>query len=112
MISGDGKVTVEDMTMAYNVKEHPKVKNGEWTDTRAYKEYLSTFEAENQPDGVVSLAGSGSITVMGVYFCLYVLLAGGGGGGVEGAVAQTVERATSGEEVPGSISAVAARSHN
>ena len=33
---------------------------------------------------------------------------GGGGGG--GAVAQSVERATPGEEVPGSIPAVAARS--
>ena len=34
---------------------------------------------------------------------------GGGGGGERGAVAQSVERATPGEEVPGSIPAVATR---
>ena len=35
---------------------------------------------------------------------------GGGGGGGGGAVAQSVERATPGEDVPGSIPAVAAHS--
>ena len=42
------------------------------------------------------------------FFPLYTNTGGGGGGG--GAVAQSVERATPGEEVPGSISGVAARS--
>ena len=39
---------------------------------------------------------------------LLTVVRGGGGGG--GEVAQSVERATPGEEVPGSIPAVAARS--
>ena len=43
-----------------------------------------------------------------VFFTVFFVGAGGGGGG--GAVAQSVERATPGEEVPGSIPAVAARS--
>ena len=42
-------------------------------------------------------------------FCIATAAKRGGGGG-GGAVAQSVERATPGEEVPGSIPAVAARS--
>ena len=43
-----------------------------------------------------------------VFFFHFTQTLWGGGGG--GAVAQSVERATPGEEVPGSIPAVAARS--
>ena len=45
------------------------------------------------------------------WFILFsISVSGGGGGGRGGSVAQSLERATPGEEVPGSIPAVAAHS--
>ncbi|GFN98440.1 calcyphosin-like protein [Plakobranchus ocellatus] len=53
--SGDGVVTVKDIAMSYNAKNHPKYLNGEWTETKVYQEYLKTFEAEGHVDGCVTL---------------------------------------------------------
>ena len=37
----------------YNAKQHPKVISGEKTEADIFKEFLSTFDTPDQPDGVV-----------------------------------------------------------
>ena len=41
----------------YNCKNHPKYRNGEWTEEDVFKDFLSTFEVRGDGDGVVSLLG-------------------------------------------------------
>ena len=38
----------------YNVKNHPKYQNGEWTEKQCMEEFLKSFEAPNSIDGKVS----------------------------------------------------------
>ena len=38
----------------YNARDHPKVRNGVWTEDQAYESYLKNFDSPNDPDGVVS----------------------------------------------------------
>ena len=37
----------------YNAREHPKYKNGEWTEKEVFEEFLRNFEPEDH-DGKVS----------------------------------------------------------
>ena len=39
----------------YNVKQHPKYQNGEWTETQVFESYLKAFDSPNDPDGIVSV---------------------------------------------------------
>ncbi|KAL8622460.1 hypothetical protein ACOMHN_034125 [Nucella lapillus] len=50
--SGDGVVTVEDLKGVYNVKNHPKYKNGEWTEDQCLKQFLDSFDSKDK-DGKV-----------------------------------------------------------
>lgn len=71
--TGDGKITVEDLKgyvlhpligecnlkdslfphSVYNAKDHPKFRNGVWTEEQVFLEFLKTFDSPNDPDGVV-----------------------------------------------------------
>ncbi|XP_078574058.1 calcyphosin-like protein [Branchiostoma floridae x Branchiostoma japonicum] len=53
--SGDGVITAQDLKGVYNVREHPKYKNGELTEAQCFEEFLKTFEG-GQPnkDGKVT----------------------------------------------------------
>ena len=54
--TGDGVINALDLKGAYNVKQHPKYKNGEWTETQCFNDFLKTFEPdEARRDGQVSL---------------------------------------------------------
>jgi hypothetical protein len=37
----------------YNVRNHPKYQNGEWTEEQILKKFLDTFDTRGQEDGVV-----------------------------------------------------------
>ncbi|CAH1243626.1 CAPSL [Branchiostoma lanceolatum] len=53
--SGDGVITPADMKGVYNVREHPKYKNGEWTENQCFEEFLKTFEPDSSKrDGSVT----------------------------------------------------------
>ncbi|XP_074653356.1 calcyphosin-like protein [Tubulanus polymorphus] len=52
--SGDGVLTVHDLQGIFNTRMHPKVKNGEWTETQAFEEFLRTFDTPNQADNKVT----------------------------------------------------------
>ena len=55
------------------------------------------------------ISNDANINFIALFLPIFLCELGGGGGG-RGAVAQSVEHSTPGEEVPGSIPAVAARS--
>jgi len=53
--SGDGVFDMKDLKRVYKVTEHPKYKNGEWDEARVFKEFLNTFEPEeDKRDGKVT----------------------------------------------------------
>lgn len=52
--TGDGKITVEDLRGVYNAKEHPKFRNGVWSEDKVFLEFLSTFDSPNDPDGIIT----------------------------------------------------------
>ena len=43
----------------YNVRKHPKVANGKWTEEQAFADFLKTFDSPDDPDGKVSSRNSG-----------------------------------------------------
>lgn len=45
--SGDGTVTPADMKGVYNARKHPKYQNGEWTEEQVFKDFLKTYDANN-----------------------------------------------------------------
>ena len=51
----DGNITVEDLKGVYNVKKHPKFLSGEWNEERCLREFLDSFDAPDNKDGVVCL---------------------------------------------------------
>ncbi|CAH3164958.1 unnamed protein product, partial [Porites lobata] len=53
--TGDGEVTFEDLKGVYKVTEHPKYKNGEWSEDQVFKEFLNSFEPDpSSRDGKVT----------------------------------------------------------
>ena len=50
----DGNITVEDLKGVYNVKKHPKFLSGEWNEEKCLREFLDSFDAPDNKDGVVS----------------------------------------------------------
>lgn len=38
----------------YNAREHPKYKNGEWTEKEVFEEFLKSFEPDPTKDGKVT----------------------------------------------------------
>ena len=44
---------VDATCRVYNVRKHPKVANGKWTDAEAYAEFLKSFDSPDDPDGKV-----------------------------------------------------------
>lgn len=51
--SGDGVVTMDDLKGVYNVKNHPKYLNGEWTEEKIFNKFLESFEVGGEVDGKV-----------------------------------------------------------
>jgi len=49
----DGNITVEDLKGVYNVQKHPKFLSGEWNEDRCLREFLDSFDAPDNKDGVV-----------------------------------------------------------
>jgi len=54
--TGDGQITVKDLAKNYDVTKHPKYMSGEYSETRVLREFLKTFEAEGNVDGIVTLS--------------------------------------------------------
>jgi Ca2+-binding EF-hand superfamily protein len=52
--TGDGIITVDDLKGVYNVRKHPKVANGKWTEEQAFAEFLKTFDSPDDPDGKIT----------------------------------------------------------
>lgn len=42
--TGDGQVTVEDLRGVYDATQHPKYKNGDWSENRVFVEFLKNFD--------------------------------------------------------------------
>ncbi|XP_067928690.1 calcyphosin-like protein [Watersipora subatra] len=51
--TGDGQITVDDLKRVYDVRQHPKFQNGEWSETKCLSEFLKSFDGDNK-DGVVT----------------------------------------------------------
>ncbi|XP_029200126.2 calcyphosin-like protein [Acropora millepora] len=51
--TGDGVLDWKDLKRVYNCREHPKYKNGEWTEKEVFEEFLHNFEP-NDKDGKVT----------------------------------------------------------
>ena len=47
-------VTVQ-IYRVYNVKHHPKFRNGEWTEDQCFRTFLDSFDTPDDKDGVVSI---------------------------------------------------------
>ncbi|CAL8278881.1 unnamed protein product [Merluccius merluccius] len=52
--TGDGVITVDDLRGVYNVKNHPKFQNGEWTEDQIFRKFLDSFDSPNDKDGKVT----------------------------------------------------------
>ena len=52
----DGQVTVEDLRGVYIVKNHPKYKNGDWSEDQVLRHFLDCFDYGKHKDGVVSVS--------------------------------------------------------
>ncbi|XP_065834596.1 calcyphosin-like protein [Oscarella lobularis] len=52
--SGDGVITTEDLKGTYNANQHPKFRNGEWTEEKVFLSFLSNFDSPDDPDGKVT----------------------------------------------------------
>ncbi|CAK8696234.1 unnamed protein product [Clavelina lepadiformis] len=52
--TGDGVITTDDLRGVYNVKQHPKYLNGEWSEDQIFRKFLENFETPDDPDGVVT----------------------------------------------------------
>jgi len=50
----DGQVTVDDLRGVYDPKFHKKFKSGEYTEDQVFEEFLASFEAPDEKDGVVT----------------------------------------------------------
>ena len=42
----------------YNVKDHPKFRNGVWTEDQVFTSFLKSFDSPSDPDGKVGVATS------------------------------------------------------
>ncbi|XP_072046309.1 calcyphosin-like protein [Amphiura filiformis] len=53
--NGDGVVTVEDLQDLNNLRQHPKYKDGTWTEEEVFENYLATFDSTpDDPDGKIT----------------------------------------------------------
>uniref|UniRef100_A0A8C1X2U3 Calcyphosine-like b n=1 Tax=Cyprinus carpio TaxID=7962 RepID=A0A8C1X2U3_CYPCA len=52
--TGDGVITIEDLRGVYNVKNHPKYQNGEWTEEQVFRKFLDSFDSPDDKDGKVT----------------------------------------------------------
>jgi Ca2+-binding EF-hand superfamily protein len=50
----DGQVTVDDLRGVYDPKFHKKYKSGEYTEDQVFCEFLASFEAPDEKDGIVT----------------------------------------------------------
>ena len=49
----DGSLTIDDLKGVYNVKQHPKFLNGEWSEDQILRKFLDTFDTKGKEDGKV-----------------------------------------------------------
>ncbi|NWI38463.1 CAPSL protein, partial [Picathartes gymnocephalus] len=52
--TGDGVITIDDLRGMYNVKYHPKYRNGEWTEDQVFRAFLDNFDSPYDRDGKVT----------------------------------------------------------
>ena len=55
---------MKDLAKNYDVTKHPKYMSGEYSETRVLREFLKTFEAEGNVDGIV-------ISSLSIYLSLF-----------------------------------------
>ncbi|KAL3877534.1 hypothetical protein ACJMK2_035231 [Sinanodonta woodiana] len=55
-VNNDGSISIEDLKVVYasNIKQHPKILSGEWTEEKALKQFLNTIDSPECPDGKVT----------------------------------------------------------
>lgn len=49
-----GQITAADLKGVYDVRHHPKYRNGQWTEEQCFNEFLKTFEVGGNVDGIVT----------------------------------------------------------
>jgi Ca2+-binding EF-hand superfamily protein len=50
--TGDGVITVDDLTHVYDVSKHKKYVSGEWTKAQVLQEFLNNFQSGNKDEKV------------------------------------------------------------
>ncbi|CAF1056410.1 unnamed protein product [Brachionus calyciflorus] len=50
----DGIIEVSDLKGVYNVKQHPKYLNGEWSEEQILRKFLDTFDTRGSEDGIIT----------------------------------------------------------
>ncbi|KAK3596588.1 hypothetical protein CHS0354_015122 [Potamilus streckersoni] len=55
-VNKDGVIELSDLQVVYasNIKQHPKILSGEWTEKKALKQFLDTIDSPDCPDGKVT----------------------------------------------------------
>lgn len=51
--SGDGVITVEDLHGVYSARQHPKYISGEMTEDDVFRQFLNSFNGDDDDDGEV-----------------------------------------------------------
>ena len=52
--SGDSVVTVDDLKGVYKVNKHPKYLSGEWSEDQCLRQFLDSFDAPDDKDGIIT----------------------------------------------------------
>ena len=53
--TGDGAITIDDLRGVYDVKHHPKYRNGEWTEEQCFRTFLDSFDTPDDKDGRITM---------------------------------------------------------
>jgi calcyphosin len=56
--TGDARVTLQDLKLAYNVEHHPKYKSKEMTADQILQEFMDTFQHGGKLDDTVNIYGA------------------------------------------------------
>ena len=51
--NGDQVITIADLKLVYNAKEHPRVRSGTITEDDIFREFLKNFDSPDKADGKV-----------------------------------------------------------
>lgn len=53
-VTGDGVINMDDLKKTYKAREHPKYKNGEWTEQQVFQHFMKSF-GDSDADGQITM---------------------------------------------------------